>query len=631
METDTPKVHNKSIPQPPLPANWDRCQAYNQRKRRYCRQMPVPSSGQTKIDTPRYCGNHMHLIGAATIGHVIDHGASKRHRADFVSNHSDNFGTKCNHVQKHERGKRIPCPVDPSHLIFESALAKHVLVCPAAKHQQDVASQEFYSQNVNRGGFGGLCAGCYGDRVNKDSPYNRHHELAIAVLRVFTRIFQPDKRQNFSILDDESKNEPIEHLKCITQNEIYESIREIDLSSIEEQWGNSGSTPANEVNNDQSQDHDERHTKSTDYHQAAGRLSDAIALHRIKAGGPRHLHQIASILGHLRENGLLTNEVTLHNNDNNKLDFSKASTPAINVIEMGAGRGMLGLVVAGAIGASSVDPNPSSKVQLFLVDRSGSRAKAETKIRKAIRDASNRRPNTNEAKADCLKLDAVTVHRIKCDLAHVLMPAALPFLCPDQSPESAAFTHSSKTIVIAKHLCGSGTDLALKSLREIAPTGSIDGCVMATCCHGLCDWKDYTGRDCLLKLFCGVGGFSSFGESDFDVLKRWTSASVLDDRCNSSEDIGDDHADYKYGNKKDDGNIFTVVKELGLLCGGNGLGRACQRIIDYGRCDYMERTLFCSQTSSDRGSNSGSFQVKLIHYVPRKVTPQNALIMAVRK
>ncbi len=56
----------------------------------------------------------------------------------------------------------------------------------------------------------------------------------------------------------------------------------------------------------------------------------------------------------------------------------------------------------------------------------------------------------------------------------------------------------------AKHLCGSGTDLALKSLQTI-PTGNIDGCVMATCCHGLCEWSDYTGRDCLLRLFCGGG------------------------------------------------------------------------------------------------------------------------------
>jgi tRNA:m4X modification enzyme len=62
-------------------------------------------------------------------------------------------------------------------------------------------------------------------------------------------------------------------------------------------------------------------------------------------------------------------------------------------------------------------------------------------------------------------------------------------------------------------------------------------------------------------------------------------------------------------------NIFALSKELGLACGGKGLGRACQRLIDYGRCEYL------------RGRG---FTVKLCHYVPRVVTPQNALIVASR-
>ena len=72
-------------------------------------------------------------------------------------------------------------------------------------------------------------------------------------------------------------------------------------------------------------------------------------------------------------------------------------------------------------------------------------------------------------------------------------------------------------------------------------------------------------------------------------------------------------------------NIFTVVKELGLSCGGNGLGHACQRIIDYGRCEFMRNTLFSSADSDVK------FDVRLLHYVPRNVTPQNALLIAFKK
>ncbi|KAL3785729.1 hypothetical protein HJC23_006298, partial [Cyclotella cryptica] len=154
-------------------------------------------------------------------------------------------------------GERILCPMDPSHLIFEAALSKHMLVCPAATHQQYVASQEFYSQNFSRGGFGSL-----------------------------------------KTLDYEKTTEPIEHLK------------KIDPSFIKEQWENSESTTQYETKSTQSPDDDKCRAKSSEYHKAAGRLSDK---------------QIASILGHLHDNGLLTNEGAICNENNIELDDGKAS------------------------------------------------------------------------------------------------------------------------------------------------------------------------------------------------------------------------------------------------------------------------------------------------------------------
>ena len=78
-------------------------------------------------------------------------------------------------------------------------------------------------------------------------------------------------------------------------------------------------------------------------------------------------------------------------------------------------------------------------------------------------------------------------------------------------------------------------------------------------------------------------------------------------------------------------NVMNVVKELGLSCGGNGLGRACQRIIDYGRCDYMRSNLFGVPPASDAAPEDKLFDVKVLHYVPRKVTPQNAILLACKK
>ena len=536
----------KKIPQ--LPADWSRCHAYNERKRRYCRQMPAPGCD--------YCGNHLHLIEG--------HEAAAGHKKRVCNEESSSSSNKKN---KRDRGARIPCPIDPSHLIFESALAKHVLVCPAAKQKEETCSREYYRHDTNKGGFGELDDTTAGEDVEID--LDRAKILAMAVLKVFCLIF-PSALSSAQKESDGRGNLSDNILKCLTEDDIYNALPEVDRSKSEEG------------------------------------IANDISKHRIKAGGTRHLHQIASILGHVRQNGLIAS------NDNTEQPV---------IVEMGAGRGMLGLVIAGAIGAAQTESTPSSKVKLYLVERAGTRGKAETKIRTAVGSTIQNKSDDN------LRLDRVDVARIKCDLAHVHMSTALPLLSTKEQ--------NSRSIVVAKHLCGSGTDLALKSLRDIVQTGKVDGCIMATCCHGLCTWSDYVGRDCLLNLFCTVGEFPKFGARDFDQLKRWTSASVLENgnavtdqqRQQDEEGVNDEHynidnADTAKGKSQ---NIFSVVNKLNLACGGRGLGRACQRLIDYGRTDYIKKHLF------EVDLCKGEVDVSLCHYVSSEITPQNALIVAKRK
>lgn len=541
--------------QPQLPNNWDRCHAYNERKRRYCRQIPAPNQ--------IYCGNHSHLI---------EGGCDRKRSCEDVESFD---AAKINNNKK----KRIPCPIDPSHLIFESALAKHVKVCPAAREREETCSREYYQEGTNTGGFGGL--GDDDENNNNDeggdetTDRDRAKQLAMAVLKVFCSVFPSSVARIKSQNEDKSSHGDLsddDDLKHITEDDIYNALPEVDLSSAEEG------------------------------------IAKDIAKHQIKAGGPRHLHQLQSILGHVRQNGLIAAVSDVGGREN-------------SVIEMGAGRGMLGLVIASAIGAAqthddNAQDNTSSKVKLYLVERSGTRGKAETKIRTAAGDASQNN--------DCLRLDRVEVSRIKCDLAHVHMSTALPFLTKK--------SEKGRSIVVAKHLCGAGTDLALKSLRDVA----VDGCVMATCCHGLCTWKDYVGRDCFLELFRGVGGLSTFLERDFDQLRRWTSASVLEDSVSASSnttkvEVNDEHniGDADNGKGKSQ-NIFLVVKELGLACGGRGLGRACQRLIDYGRTEYIKNHLFHTTATSSTEQGCISADVSLCHYCSSDVTPQNALIIAKR-
>jgi len=539
---------------PPLPANWNRCHAYNARKRRYCRQMPIPLTSAEQCSTtnsnqPRYCGNHRHLM----IDNLSSNGA-KRQRTDEDK-------------KKKDRGKRVPCPIDPSHFIYESSIAKHVLICPAVKLQQEAKNQKYYSEGINLGGHGRISSNSIGSETNTNDMIDMEEakKLALAVLRVFHHVFLSS---NICKKVDCSYNTPsIEKLQSITDKDIYSALEKVDLSKTEE----SSSEDGKEV-----------------------RLTAAIKRHHIRAGGPRHLHQIASILGHVRQNGMISSE-------------SSSSSPL--VIEMGAGRGMTGLVVAGSMGSSLKQAGSSAKVNLCIIERAGTRGKAETRIR-------NTEKNTY-SDDDPIRLDNVNVMRVKCDLAHVDMAKAIP---------SQMKSDSSKKVYIAKHLCGAGTDLAIKSMKSLSTP--IDGCFMATCCHGLCTWSEYVGRDFFIQLFTSVGGLASFGEKEFNLMKRWTAASVLEEKKESAEPDKDNEMqeEHKDNNTEEEKgrypNIFKVVCDMGLSCGGALLARACQRLIDYGRCEYMRKNIF---------NSSESYNVELKHYVSRDITPQNALIVASRR
>jgi hypothetical protein len=95
-----------------------------------------------------------------------------------------------------------------------------------------------------------------------------------------------------------------------------------------------------------------------------------------------------------------------------------------------------------------------------------------------------------------------------------------------------------------------------------------------------------------------------------------------------------------------------------LPCGVQGLGRACQRLIDYGRCEYLNHVIFSkdsgppekdhNQIDYDDNNNNDNDNddvnntrnskrdhntnpARLCVYVPPDVTPQNAILIARRR
>ena len=122
-----------------------------------------------------------------------------------------------------------------------------------------------------------------------------------------------------------------------------------------------------------------------------------------------------------------------------------------------------------------------------------------------------------------------------------------------------------------------------------------------------------------------------FREEDIALLTRWSSASTLRHHAGASAartEARDALGKHTPSAEEDSGerhpNAFAVSEQLGLSCAGSGLGRAIQRILDFGRCDYLRHHLCAADAAGPR------YGVSLIHYVHCDVTPQNALILASR-
>ena len=106
-----------------------------------------------------------------------------------------------------------------------------------------------------------------------------------------------------------------------------------------------------------------------------------------------------------------------------------------------------------------------------------------------------------------------------------------------------------KVLVVAKHLCGLASDLAIHSLGQDLANSSMKrrGCAIATCCHHCCSWDDYGGREWLRKLplpgmddtkdtdtdnasvnkasmtgNTGNTGNNGFSPAEFAVMTRWS-------------------------------------------------------------------------------------------------------------
>ncbi|KAM3915149.1 tRNA:m(4)X modification enzyme TRM13 homolog [Leptodactylus fuscus] len=289
----------------------------------------------------------------------------------------------------------------------------------------------------------------------------------------------------------------------------------------------------------------------------------------------KHLKQQGSILGHLERLGLLGSSRCF--------------------VEFGAGRGKLSHWV-------NIATEDAENVHFLLVERATTRFKVDGKQRKS------------------------TFERLHIDIQHLCLDL-VPSLVEKQLP----------VIGIGKHLCGAGTDLALRCLVHkygnpvgephskrsrtdaeqsihLEPTYhcSVDGIVIALCCHHRCDWQHYVGTDFFKRL--------GLGQREFSLFQRMSSWATCGTRRppqvenSSGKGNSEDVEEHDMDQKSMDCNVESVQGLQLSVEEREHLGRLCKLLIDRGRVDYLERM---------------GYNASLEYYTEPEVSLENVILTAV--
>ena len=276
----------------------------------------------------------------------------------------------------------------------------------------------------------------------------------------------------------------------------------------------------------------------------------AAAPHATTPFEPRHATQQAGILSQMHAAGLLP-----------------PPNDGVVYVELGAGRGYLTHFLAEAYQHGSA----AQHACFLLVERRAYRHKAERSLR---REAS--------------------VSRLKCDVTDLdLATAPLP-------PPVAMQPGPRRLVAIAKHLCGSGTDAALRCASRCSRAANaadesrvLLGIAMAPCCHHACHWRVFCGKQALRR--CG------FGPLQFALASRMASWAVCPGGAainDTSHPMPPPAADARWG--------LSAAER-------RAVGAAAKQLFDAARAEWA--TSRCGGTA------------RLVSYCAPQVSPEHRLLV----
>ena len=453
--------------------------------------------------------------------------------------------------------ERVQCPVDPTHTIYKHRLNNHIKICNAKTRNNIMKQQLFYCKNCNSSST----------TSNNDSDDDND--------------YGSNSNSNSNVI-----LEPVD--PDVLVNKIKACFATFLNINIDPNSNTNGMT-----------------CSTTDNIEAT--ITTAIAKTQTSHNKTRHIKQDALIINVMSTTSLLS----LSNNNDTINDN-------VSYVELGAGKGVLG------ISLKVVKPS----INLVLVERSGCRGKAENKlINSKKREIGISTSSSSTASGSRLGLgigmESEGFFRVRMDIRHCYIPCLPGVLLENDkssnTSQTPAFLPKGKDVVIiAKHLCGVATDLALRSLLQYHVNDSntnnpcAKGVSIATCCHHAMNYDDYTGID-----FYTSHGFT---RGDFEVMKYWSGWNSIkteykkrsnpatnNDNDNQNDDENDDH--------NDDHNPPTNTVRPSNIDREEmaNIGYMIKRVFDQGRIEFLKTI---------------GYNARQLKYCDKKLTPECVIIIA---
>ena len=329
------------------------------------------------------------------------------------------------------------------------------------------------------------------------------------------------------------------------------------------------------------------------------------------SAGKRHLHQpqlesLAELIAPLMTSKTAIKQTTFTDADADARGGAGRGRRA--VLELGAGRALLGRIVSKLTGAP-----------LIAVDR------------RVAKDARDFHDDWDEADSVNAKTDGdVNTPQTDEDSSRVVVSTS----GPSRAPETHAGIHgpdrrlvadltrcgyadlaksaglrdfgAAEATIVAKHLCAGATDAGVRLAIEgsVCSNDKVVGVALAPCCHPQIAYGEYSGREWLERRWAGCSGTGAgLGPEGFGSLLALLA--LAKERVGTSEETL-----MRYHGKA----LGDLTAAGGGLRRLRRLGRAARRVIEQGRAEALRA--------------GGFADARVCRYVDASVSPDNLVIVA---